>query len=127
MENRRLLTLAGLGLAGMVVLGGCSAAPPAPSGTAGSPVAASRTPAAGAPANQDRAPCTQRLRPGSGGATPMALTPQARAEIERLRALTPEQQVAEGQASAARAPELAARLADVRSRVERATRPCADR
>ena len=57
----------------------------------------------------------------------MALTPQARAEIERLRALSPEQQAAEGQASAARAPELAARLADVRSRVERATRPCADR
>jgi hypothetical protein len=127
MENRRLLTLAGIGMAGMVVLGGCGAAPPAPAGTAGSPVAASPTSTAGAPAAPDREPCTQRLRPGGAGATPMALTPQARAEIERLRALTPEQQAAEGRASAARDPQLAAHLAEVRSRVERATRPCADR
>lgn len=122
MPNRRLVTLAGLAVTGVLALGGCA---DAPSGTAGSPVIAS--PAAAAPANQGQAPCTQRLRPGGGGPSAMALTPEAQAEIERLRALTPEQQAAEGQASATRDPQLTARLAEVRSRVERATRPCGDR
>jgi hypothetical protein len=51
----------------------------------------------------------------------MSITPEAREEIERLNALPP------GEAGAAPDPALTARLAEVRSRVERAARPCADR
>ncbi|WP_433785299.1 hypothetical protein ACQPX6_02890 [Actinomycetospora sp. CA-101289] len=103
--------------AGLLVLGGCAGAPaPAPQ-AAPAPVAAT-TPA---PSDNGAAPCTARLRPGSGGAAPMSITPEAREAIERLHALPP------GDAGAPTDPALAARLAEVRDRVERAAQPCADR
>jgi hypothetical protein len=115
---RRLPVLvAGPFVAGLLVLGGCAGAPgPAPR-TAPAPVAATTA----APVDDGSAPCTARLRPGGGEAVPMSITPEARQEIERLNALPP------GEAGAAPDPALAARLAEVRGRVERATRPCADR
>jgi hypothetical protein len=115
---RRLPVLvAGPVVAGLLVLGGCAGAPvPAPQ-AAPAPVAAT-TPAA---PSGGAAPCTARLRPGGGGAAPMSITPEARQEIERLNAQPA------GAAGAAPDPALAARLAEVRSRVERAARPCADR
>jgi len=104
-------------VAGLLVLGGCAGAPaPAPQ-AAPAPVAAT-SPAASA--DNGAAPCTARLRPG-GGAAPMSITPEAREEIGRLNALPP------GEAGAPPDPALAARLAEVRNRVERAARPCADR
>jgi hypothetical protein len=116
---RRLPVLvAGPVVAGLLVLGGCAGTPaPAPR-AAPAPLAAT-TPAA--PSGDGAAPCTARLRPGGGGAAPMSITPEARQEIERLNARPP------GEAGAAPDPALAARLAEVRSRVERAARPCADR
>ncbi|PVY95871.1 hypothetical protein [Actinomycetospora cinnamomea] len=115
MDFRRLPVLAGPVVAGLLVLGGCAGAPgPAPQ-VAPAPVAAT------SPAGSGQAPCTARLRPG-GGAAPMTITPEAQQEIERLRAQPPS-----GQAGAAPDPALTSRLADVRERVERAARPCADR
>jgi len=67
-----------------------------------------------------QAPCTARLRPGAGGGAPLTLSPEARSEIDRLR------EQPSGPATA-QDPELAARLAEVSQRVERAARPCADR
>jgi len=109
MDFRRLPVLAGPVVAGLLLLGGCADAP------APAPVTAS------APEGTGQAPCTARLRPGAtGGGTPLTLTPEAQAEIDRLRA---------GQPAAAtpQDPELAGRLAEVSRRVERAARPCADR
>ncbi|MDF2975615.1 MAG: hypothetical protein K0S40_343 [Actinomycetospora sp.] len=119
MHFRRLPVLvAGPVVAGLLVLGGCAGAPaPAPQ-AAPAPVAATGP---AAPSGDGAAPCTARLRPGGGGAAPMSITPEARQEIERLDALPP------GEAGAAPDPALAAQLAEVRSRVERAARPCADR
>ena len=114
MDFRRLPVLAGPVVAGLLLLGGCAGAP-APAPTAAAPVAAS------APEGTGQAPCTARLRPGAtGGGTPLTLTPEAQAEIDRLR---------DGQPAAATPedPELAGRLAEVSRRVERAARPCADR
>ncbi|GAA4875111.1 hypothetical protein [Actinomycetospora straminea] len=119
MDSRRLPVLAGPVLAGLLVLGGCAGAPdPAPT-TA--PAAAPAPVAAAAPAGNAQAPCTARLRPGATGGTPLTLTPEARAEIERLRAQPGPQT---GQAPD---PALASRLADISERVERAARPCVDR
>ena len=116
MDFRRLPVLAGPVVVGLLVLGGCAGASGPLPQAAPAPVAATSP----APAGSGQAPCTARLRPG-GEATPMTLTPEARAEIERLRAVPP------GQRAAAPDPALAARLADVRARVDRAVRPCADR
>jgi hypothetical protein len=117
MNFRRLPVLAGPVLAGLLVLGGCAGAPTAPPTT---------TPEAAAPSAASTggpAPCTNRLRPGAaGGATPLTLTPEVRAEIERLQQLPPDQRQA-----GAPEPALASRLAEVSARVERAARPCADR
>lgn len=120
MDFRRLPVLAGPVLAGLLVLGGCAGAPATP---AASPAASPSPAAASAPTGASgQAPCTARLRPGGGGGGGMTLTPEVRAEIERLRqtpgpdarATTPD-------------PALASRLAEVGDRVERAGRPCADR
>ncbi|WP_328302889.1 hypothetical protein [Actinomycetospora sp. NBC_00405] len=114
MDFRRLPVLAGPVVAGLFLLGGCAAGPaPAPT------EAPAATPAAAA-AGTGPAPCTARLRPGATGGAPLTLSPEARSEIDRLR------EQPSGPASA-QDPELAARLAEVSRRVERAARPCADR
>ncbi|MEJ2886358.1 hypothetical protein [Actinomycetospora aeridis] len=119
MDFRRLPVLAGPFLAGLLVLGGCAGAPETP---VASPAP---TPAASAPAaGGGQAPCTTRLRPGgaTGGGT-LRLTPEAQEQIEQLRR-TPN---AEASEDTRPDPELAARLAEVGSRVERAAQPCTDR
>ncbi|MHC1562199.1 hypothetical protein ACR9E3_24815 [Actinomycetospora sp. C-140] len=114
MTHRGVPVLAGSVLAGLLVLGGCAGAP----GESPQPAAA---PAASAPTGGSQTPCTTRLRPGGGGGSTMALTPEVRAEIERLRQQPP------GQAAASPDPALASRLAEVSRRVESAGRPCSDR
>src|SRR4051794_25248980 len=119
MDFRRVPVLAGPVLAGVLVLGGCAGAATAPSA---SPDPAAAPPAAAGTGGQG--PCTTRLRPGAaGGATPLTLTPEVRAEIERLQQLPPGQQPA----ATTPDPALASRLAEVSARVDRAARPCADR
>jgi hypothetical protein len=114
MDFRRLPVLAGPVVAGLFLLGGCAA------GSAAAPTEApAATPAATA-ADTGQAPCTARLRPGATGGAPLTLSPEARSEIDRLR------EQPSGPATA-QDPELAARLAEVGQRVERAARPCADR
>ena len=129
MDPRRLPGLAATVLAGLLVLGGCADAP-APR-TIADPAAAAPTSspadAAGQPTGTPEAPCTERLRPGSGGGSTLTLTPEVRAEIERLRNLPPDQQAAQAQEAEQHDPALAARLAEARAQVEGATRPCADR
>jgi hypothetical protein len=116
MDFRRLPVLAGPVVAGLFLLGGCAAGP------ATAPVEApTATPAAAAAGTgTGQAPCTTRLRPGATGGAPLTLSPEARSEIDRLR------EQPSGPATA-QDPELAARLAEVSRRVERAARPCADR
>lgn len=115
MDFRRLPVLAGPVVAGVFLLGGCAAGPAAPAtAPTVTPAAAAADPGGGP------APCTTRLRPGATGGTPLTLSPEARSEIDRLR------EEPSGSASA-QDPELAARLAEVNRRVERAARPCADR
>jgi hypothetical protein len=113
MDFRRLPVLAGPVVAGLFLLGGCAAGP------ATSAAAPTEAPAASA-AGTGQAPCTARLRPGATGGAPLTLSPEARSEIDRLR------ENPSGPATA-QDPELAARLAEVSQRVERAARPCADR
>ena len=115
MDFRRLPVLAGPVVAGLLLLGGCAAGP------ATSAAAPAETPAAAAAGTgSGQAPCTARLRPGATGGAPLTLSPEARSEIDRLR------EQPSGPATA-QDPELAARLAEVSQRVERAARPCADR
>lgn len=114
MDFRRLPVLAGPVVAGLVLLGGCAAGPDT---SAAAPAAG---PTAAASTGSGPAPCTARLRPGAAGGTPLTLSPEARGEIDRLR------EQPSGSATA-QDPELAARLAEVSRRVERAARPCADR
>ncbi|GAA4745015.1 hypothetical protein [Actinomycetospora chibensis] len=115
MDFRRLPVLAGPVVAGLFLLGGCAAGP------ATSAAAPAETPsAAAAGTGGGPPPCTARLRPGATGGTPLTLSPEARSEIGRLR------EQPSGPATA-QDPELAARLAEVSRRVERAARPCADR
>lgn len=122
MDFPRLPVLAGPVLAGLLVLAGCAGAPgPVPTASPTPAAATAATPDTAAPAGNAQAPCTARLRPGATGGTPLTLTPEARAEIERLRGQPGPQT---GQAPD---PELASRLADISERVERAARPCADR
>lgn len=106
--------LAGLGLAGVLALGACS-------GPDAAPFAA---PSTTAPAP---GPCGARHATGGGTLGTMSLSPQVQAEINRLRALPPEQQEAEGQASRERNPQLHDRLATARHHVTRSTGTCADR
>ena len=117
MDPRRLPVLAGPVLAGLLVLGGCAAAPEAPAAAPAPTTVAAPTGVGG------QAPCTARLRPGGAtGSGGMTLTPEVQAQIERLRQ-TP------GPDAEATPPDpaLASRLADVSSRVERAAQPCTDR
>ena len=115
MDFRRLPVLAGPVVAGLFLLGGCAAGPAT---SAAAPAEAPAAAAAGSGSGQ--APCTARLRPGATGGAPLTLSPEARSEIDRLR------EQPSGPATA-QDPELAARLAEVSQRVERAARPCADR
>ena len=115
MDFRRLPVLAGPVVAGLFLLGGCAAGPAT---SAAAPADAPAAAAAGTGSGQ--APCTARLRPGATGGAPLTLSPEARSEIDRLR------EQPSGPATA-QDPELAARLAEVSQRVERAAQPCADR
>jgi hypothetical protein len=115
MDFRRLPVLAGPVVVGLFLLGGCAAGPVTP---AAAPAEAPAAAAAGTATGQ--VPCTARLRPGATGGAPLTLSPEARSEIDRLR------EQPSGPATA-QDPELAARLAEVSQRVERAARPCADR
>ena len=117
MDFRRLPVLAGPVVAGLFLLGGCAAGPatsaaaPAESPTRPRPLPA---PAAG------RRPAPRGCVPAPPAGAPLTLSPEARSEIDRLR------EQPSGPATA-QDPELAARLAEVSQRVERAARPCADR
>ena len=131
MDLRRLPVLAGPALAGLLVLGGCAGALETPAAPASTPAPA----AVAAPTGVGgQAPCTARLRPGGGAGGGPTLTPEVRAEIERLRRNPGEEDRATASDPAsdpatdpASDPALAAQLAGVGARVERAARPCTDR